>query len=167
MQYAFRELVAADRDFLVTMLRLALGWRLVPPADGSPLPVAVPARVFDDLGRAGDGGVVATCAGEPAGACWYRLVPGGAAGASPAADAPELTVAVLPEHRARGVGGELLDRAIEQAAAAGFAALGLTVEVDNPARGMYERRGFEVVRDDRTSLAMRRGLGPPVALPPP
>lgn len=157
--YAHRELGAADAAFLLEMLRLAVGWSAVPPADGSPPPAPVPPHVFADLGRPGDGGVVATYGGEPVGACWYRLLPEGAAGSGYAGDGvPELTIALRPEHRARGVGGRLLDRGIAHAGAAGFPAIALSVAADNPARGMYERRGFEVVEAVAGSLTMRRAL---------
>lgn len=159
MVYAYRDLAADDAGFLLEMLRLALGWHLVPPYDGSPLPVAVPARVFDDLGRHGDGGVVATYEGEPVGACWYRLVPPGAREQQPEeGDVPELTVAVLPAHRLHGVGGELLDRGIAHARTAGFPAIALTVEAGNPARGMYERRGFEPLGGAPDARDMRKVL---------
>jgi ribosomal protein S18 acetylase RimI-like enzyme len=157
MTYDYRDLAPEDAAFLLEMLRLALGWHLVPPADGSPLPVAVPPRVFDDLGRAGDGGVVATLHGQPAGACWYRLMPydGHELAGRPV---PELTIAVVPQHRAQGVGGTLLDRGIEHARASGFAAIDLVVELENPARAMYERRGFEPAGDARAPSRMRKLL---------
>jgi ribosomal protein S18 acetylase RimI-like enzyme len=139
--YVFRDIEPADADFLTEMLRLTLAWHLVPAADGSPPPVLVPPRAFADLGRAGDGGVVATYAGEPAGACWYRI--NLTAREHDGAPVPELLIAVRPEHRAQGIGGQLLDRGIEHARAAGHAAIDLVVELDNPARAMYLRRGFE------------------------
>lgn len=141
VRYAFREIEAADADFLLEMLRLTLAWHLVPAADGSPPPVLVPPRAFADLGRPGDGGIAVTYDGEPAGACWYRL--NLTARQHEDAPVPELLVAVRPEHRAQGLGGQLLDRCIEHARAAGYGAVDLVVELDNPARAMYLRRGFE------------------------
>lgn len=139
--YAFREIGAPDADFLLQMLRLTLAWHLVPAADGSPPPVLVPPRAFADLGRPGDGGVVVTYDGEPAGACWYRL--NLTARRHEGAPVPELLLAVRPEHRAQGLGGQLLDRGIEHARVAGYGAIDLVVELENPARAMYLRRGFE------------------------
>jgi GNAT superfamily N-acetyltransferase len=141
--YAFREIEPADADFLTEMLRLTLAWHLVPAADGSPPPVLVPPRAFADLGRPGDGGVVATYAGEPAGACWYRI--NLTAREYAGEPVPELLIAVWPQYRAQGVGGELLDRGIEHARAAGHGAIDLVVELANPARAMYLRRGFEPI----------------------
>jgi GNAT superfamily N-acetyltransferase len=141
--YAFREIEPADADFLTEMLRLTLAWHLVPAADGSPPPVLVPPRAFADLGRPGDGGVVATYVGEPAGACWYRI--NLTAREYAGEPVPELLIAVWPQYRAQGVGGELLDRGIEHARAAGHGAIDLVVELANPARAMYLRRGFEPI----------------------
>jgi ribosomal-protein-alanine N-acetyltransferase len=59
---------------------------------------------------------------------------------------PDLDVAaigVLPTHRRAGLGGRLLDAAIEAAHAAGAAALMLEVADDNPAAlALYRGRGF-------------------------
>lgn len=151
--YALRDAEPGDRAFLLEMLRLAVGWRLVPSADGSPLPVAISPYALDGFGRAGgDGGVVAVCEGEPVGACWWRR--SGLTG-----DGPQLWIAVRPEHRAHGLGGRLLDHALTVAATAGHAAIALSVEADNPARAMYERRGFRCVERSGGSLTLRRPLG--------
>ncbi len=159
--YDYRDVEPADAPFLVELLRFALGWRMVPPPDGSPLPVALPPRPFDDLGRPGDGGVLATYEGLPAGACWYRILPSGPppAGVEDPGPVPELTIAVLPQHRAHGLGGTLLDRCVEQARAAGHPAIDLVVERDNPARAMYERRGFAPLPPPASADRMRKPLG--------
>ncbi|HYU95669.1 MAG TPA: GNAT family N-acetyltransferase [Sphingomicrobium sp.] len=53
---------------------------------------------------------------------------------------------VLPSHAGAGIGGALLDRAVEQSRRAGIAELYLTVFVDNRrARRFYARYGFEAV----------------------
>ena len=64
----------------------------------------------------------------------------------------------MPAHRAHGIGGQLLDRAIEQARAAGYPAIDLVVELENPARGMYERRGFEPLGGAPDARDMRKVL---------
>lgn len=158
-EYEFRDLARDDARVLADMLRWAMGWREVPAADGSPPSVLVAPYVFSDFGRPGDGGVVARWEGEPAGACWYRLLPAVGRGHGFVAEhVPELTIAVLPIHRAQGLGGELLDRTIDHARAAGFEAMSLSVESDNPARAMYARRGFETVADDGSSWTMLKRL---------
>jgi GNAT superfamily N-acetyltransferase len=158
-EYEFRQPTVDDAPVLTEMLRWAMGWREVPAADGSPPAARVAGYVFGDFGRLGDGGVVAEWEGEPAGACWYRLVPAAGRGHGYVAEGiPELTIAVLPIHRARGLGGELLNRAIERARGDGLESLSLSVEADNPARRMYERRGFELVADDGSSWTMCKRL---------
>ena len=156
MPYAYRDIGPGDGPFLLEMLRLTMAWNLVPAADGSPPPVAVPARAFDDLGRPGDGGVIVTYDGEPVGACWYRLAP--AAPGRAGRRVPQLLLAVMPAHRAHGIGGRLLDRGIEHARSAGHPAIDLVVEPDNPARGMYERRGFEPLGEEPDTRDMRKVL---------
>jgi GNAT superfamily N-acetyltransferase len=154
--YAFRDVEPTDSDFLLEMLRLTLAWHLVPAADGSPPAVLVPPRAFDDWGRPGDGGVVVTYEDEPVGACWYRL--NLTAREHEGRPVPELLLAVMPAHRAHGIGGELLDRTIEHARAGGHPAIDLLVELENPARGMYERRGFAPVGGAPGTRDMRKVL---------
>ena len=154
--YAFRDIEAADAPFLLEMLRLTVSWQLVPTADGMPPPVLVPPYVFDDLGRPGDGGVVVTSDAEPVGACWYRL--NLTARECDGRPVPEMSVAVMPAHRAHGIGGQLLDRAIAQARAAGHPAIDLVVELENPARGMYQRRGFEALDGAPDARDLRKVL---------
>ena len=138
------------------MLRLTVGWQIVPTADGLPPPVLVPPYAFDDLGRPGDGGGVVTYEDEPAGACWYRI--NLTAREHDGGPVPEMLLAVRPEHRAHGIGGQLLDRGIEHARAAGYTAIDLVVELENPARGMYERRGFEPLDGAPDARDMRKAL---------
>jgi GNAT superfamily N-acetyltransferase len=154
--YEFRDVEPADAPFVLEMLRLTVAWQLVPTADGMPPPVLVPPYAFDDLGRPGDGGVVVTYGGEPAGACWYRV--NLTARELDGRPVPEMLVAVRPEHRAHGIGGQLLDRGIEQARAAGHPAIDLIVELANPARAMYERRGFAPLGGEPDARDMRKVL---------
>jgi len=161
-QFAFRDVTPADVPFLLEMLRYAVGWRTPPPADGTPLPVQVSRYALGGFGRPGDGGLVASYDAEPAGACWWRVLPASAPGFGfVAADVPELSIALIPMFRAQGLGGQLLDRALDRARADGFESISLSVERDNPARGMYERRGFEPVSETGGSLTMLKSLTPP------
>jgi ribosomal protein S18 acetylase RimI-like enzyme len=53
-------------------------------------------------------------------------------------------LAVTPQRRRRGIGTQLMRRAEREAAARGFQALGLGVDVRNvPARGLYAQEGYE------------------------
>lgn len=112
-----RPLTAADEPFLLEMLREADHWRLPPDAPRPPLTevLADPhvALYVQGWGRPGDDGVVAEAGGEPIGACWWRLFTEETHGwgfAGP--EAPELSIAVAPKHRGRGIGGRLLAAAV-------------------------------------------------------
>ncbi len=55
-------------------------------------------------------------------------------------------IAVDPAHQGTGLGGRLLDAAIDAALAEGCEAVWLEVRVSNaPARGLYASRGFEPI----------------------
>jgi len=50
---------------------------------------------------------------------------------------------VAEEHRGRGLGATIMERAEEQARAGGHTLMALHTRTDNPARRLYERCGFE------------------------
>jgi ribosomal protein S18 acetylase RimI-like enzyme len=64
-------------------------------------------------------------------------------------------IALLPEHRGRGVGEVLLRPIIAEAERAGLPVT-IHVERHNPALRLYERLGFEVVDDLGVYLFLRR-----------
>jgi ribosomal protein S18 acetylase RimI-like enzyme len=110
-----------------------------------------------DWGRHGDEGFLAEDEdARPIGAAWYRLFTEDDHGygyLSP--EIPELSIAVDPEHRGRGIGTGLLAALRERARAEGVSALSLSVETDNPAIRLYERLGFERLRLDGSAWTMR------------
>jgi ribosomal protein S18 acetylase RimI-like enzyme len=57
-----------------------------------------------------------------------------------------IDVALLPEHRGRGIGTSLIRALLDEAAASGKR-LSIHVETHNPARRLYERLGFAEVAD--------------------
>src|SRR5919197_343550 len=71
---------------------------------------------------------------------------------------PELAIAVVPSRRGRGFGHELLSGLLGCARKDEFEAISLSVAKDNPARHLYERYGFEPVREDDGAVVMRAGL---------
>jgi ribosomal protein S18 acetylase RimI-like enzyme len=101
-------------------------------------------RYFVDLGRPGDAGVVAVTAdGARLGAAWYRLFSAEEPGFGfVAGDVTELAIGVVVEARGRGIGSALLDALLGLAREHGFRALSLAVDRQNPARRLYERKGF-------------------------
>lgn len=62
-----------------------------------------------------------------------------------AADIPELSLAVLPEHQSQGIGGMLVDVVCALAKMSGFPAVSLSVEDGNGAARLYHDRGFVTV----------------------
>ena len=101
-------------------------------------------RYHVGLGRPGDAGVVAvTTDGDRLGVAWYRLFSAEEPGwGFIAADIPELAIFVVAEERGRGVGSALLDALLGLAWEQGHRALSLSVNRQNPARRLYERKGF-------------------------
>jgi ribosomal protein S18 acetylase RimI-like enzyme len=100
-------------------------------------------RYLDGWGRPGDAAVVAVVNGERLGAAWYRLFPTEDPGwGFVATDVPELSIGVAAEARGRGIGSTLLDALLRLAHEQGYRAVSLSVDRQNPARQLYERKGF-------------------------
>ena len=64
-----------------------------------------------------------------------------------------IDIALLPEHRGRGIGTALL-RALLDEAAHGGKRLSIHVELNNPARRLYERLGFAPIEERGVYLLM-------------
>jgi GNAT superfamily N-acetyltransferase len=136
-----------DARFLRDMLRHAYHWRLAQDPD---LPVY---RYVQNWGRAGDAGVVAFDGIQAHGAAWYRLFTAAEPGFGFVDEqTPELTIAVVPSHRGRGAGAELLEALLARARADGFARLSLSAEAGQT--GFYEKHGFREVRRDDGTVTM-------------
>ncbi|NUM53139.1 MAG: GNAT family N-acetyltransferase [Candidatus Hydrogenedentes bacterium] len=111
-------------------------------------------------GRAGDYGVVAVDLGtsERVGAAWMRLFTSGDPGYGfISEDVPEISVALLPEFRNRGVGSRLIKHLIDYATGK-YPALSLSVVDSNPAIRLYDRFGFQRVGITGNSITMRLEL---------
>ena len=156
-----RTATAEDLPFLHLMLYEAACWR---PGDRPPPEQALESprvsRYLAGWGRRGDEGVVAVEHGQPLGAAWFRLFPSAERGHGfVAEDVPELTIAVDPEARGRGVGLALLRSLVERARASGHESLSLSVEADNEvAVRLYRRAGFETVATDGGGWTMQRRI---------
>jgi ribosomal protein S18 acetylase RimI-like enzyme len=126
-----------DIPFLRDMLRHAYYARWGTEAD---VPLE---RYVAGWGRPGDRAVVAIDEFQPVGAAWYRLFGAQEPGYGFVDEAtPELTIAIVPSRRGRGLGRDLLEALIAQARADGFARISLSVEPDNAAIHLYEQHGF-------------------------
>ncbi len=108
--------------------------------------------------RSGDLGFVAEVDGEPVGAAWLRRWSSDERGYGFVDEAtPELSMALLPKYRGRGIGTALLRRLLQEAASA-FEAVSLSVSASNAAFRLYERHGFVVVGEpeDRSMTMLKR-----------
>lgn len=154
-----RLLTPADEALLRDYLHLAL----FVPAGQPPLPssvLALPeiARYAAGWGRVGDSGLVAyeSQSGRDVGAAWLRLWPTGEVGYGFVdSRTPELSMAVRPEWRGRGVGTLMLKRLLVEADHR-HAAVSLSVSDANPAVRLYERCGFVPVKSSSGSTTMCR-----------
>jgi GNAT superfamily N-acetyltransferase len=144
---------ALDVPFLRDMLHHAYFWREDPAASE---PVA---RYVANWGRRGDAAVIAIVEHRPVGAAWYRVFDADEPGfAFLDESTPEVSIAVVPAMRGRGIGSELLEALTARARREGFGALSLSVERDNPSVKLYERHGFTPVREDGDTVVMRADL---------
>jgi len=137
-----------------SMLAHAYAWRV--NAFEADIPLT---RYVDNWGRPGDVAVIAHDTGNRVGAAWLRRFTPSEPGYGFVDEAtPELSIAVVPSQRSRGLGRELIEALIEDAREAGYAQVSLSVEQDSPAVGFYERYGFDVVGEQDGGLVMLKRL---------
>lgn len=84
------------------------------------------------------------------GAAWIRMIDGfGSLGP----EIPELSMSVSPEYRGQGVGTDLLKRLIENLAGV-HDKISLSVQKENYAAKMYQKLGFEIVKEKEEEYIM-------------
>ncbi len=71
---------------------------------------------------------------------------------------PELAVSVLSEFRNRGIGAELLRRLHAALGELGYRQISLSVQKANPALRLYERCGYETIKEQGTDYIMVKRL---------
>ena len=161
-----RPLGPSDEPFLWTALYHALH---VPPGAAPFPPDAVRqpglARYVSGwMGRPGDLGAAAEVDGAPVGAAWLRRWTADNRGFGFVDEAtPELSMALLPPYRGRGIGTALLRWVLAEAGRESEA-VSLSVSPSNAARRLYERFGFAAFGAPRGgSVTMLKGLSAPTA----
>jgi RimJ/RimL family protein N-acetyltransferase len=123
---------------------------------------------LDGWVRKGDAGlIVATDAGGPMGAAWYRLFTADAPGyAFIDEQTPEAAIAMVFEARGRGLGTQLMRNLMSLANKQGYKQMSLAVDDINPrARRLYERLGFEEVGRNKDGSTMLADLTKPIPDP--
>jgi GNAT superfamily N-acetyltransferase len=144
---------AQDLPFLRDMLRHAYYARWGNEAD---VPLE---RYVAGWGRPGDSALLAIDEFQPVGAAWYRLFEEEEPGYGFVDEGtPELTIAIVPSRRGRGLGEQLLTAHLEQARSEGYGGISLSVEPDNPALHLYEQHGFAKVGERGGALVMKAEL---------
>lgn len=119
------------------------------------------ARYLEGWGRPVDEAAVAVdlSSGRRLGAAWYRLMTSEEPGYGFVDDSiPEVALAILPDHRGRGMGGALLREIRDVARSRGYGALSLSVEHGNPALRLYERNGFVKLFETENAWTMKTDL---------
>jgi ribosomal protein S18 acetylase RimI-like enzyme len=151
MPIDLRPLIPADQpliwDFLYHAIYVPSG---VDPPSKSILDEPDISQYAENWGRDGDMGFKALIDGVTTGAVWLRLIHGYGFIAE---DIPELSIAVLPGYRGRGIGTALLKQLIDTAARL-HPGISLSVVGENPALNLYRRMGFEIIRPDGASCIM-------------
>ncbi len=148
-----RQAGSQDLPFLRDMLRHAYYARWGSEAD---VPLE---RYVAGWGRRGDRALVAIDEFQPVGAAWYRLFEADEPGYGFVdAETPELTIAVVPSRRGRGLGEQLLEALLDQARSEHFGQISLSVEPDNPALRLYEQHGFAKAGERAGAWVMRAEL---------
>jgi GNAT superfamily N-acetyltransferase len=138
----FRNAADSDEDLLWRFLAIAAYEPDAEAAKRSPMV----ASHLAGWRRTGDFGVVAELSGVPVGAAWARqFTPEENPSFFVAADVPEVSVGVLPGHRGKGVGSQLLERLTRSARSLGCGGLTLNVRDTNPAIRLYQQAGYRFI----------------------
>ncbi|WP_349775145.1 bifunctional helix-turn-helix transcriptional regulator/GNAT family N-acetyltransferase [Curtobacterium sp. MCSS17_007] len=142
----FRDVTADDTALLRHATLAAMNWRTDAFSDAD-LDRPDFAHYFVGFDGSRDRGVVAVDGEGPVGVAWVRFLPADDPGYGfVSEDVPELTLAVEPRGRGRGIGTALLTRLLAAGRAAGWRGVSLSVEDGNTgARILYERVGFRTV----------------------
>jgi GNAT superfamily N-acetyltransferase len=154
-----RRAEAGDRKFLEQVVAIAADWRAPTPRPVDEV-LAHPdlAHYIEGWPARGDFGVVAED-GAPVGAAWWRHFAASDPGYGFVDElTPEISIGVVPQARGVGTGTLLLKALISAAQEHRLPALSLSVEIDNGARRLYQRLGFEEVNVVGGSLTMVLGL---------
>ncbi|MCI9256373.1 N-acetyltransferase family protein [Acutalibacter sp.] len=153
MNYIIRTLYPSEYFLLEEFLYQAI----FVPKGQQPPPRSVlqsPAlRVYvDGFGQSPhDRAFAAVAEGRVAGAVWVRIMDDYGHVDS---ETPSFALSLLPEFRGQGLGTALLHAMLDQLRQAGYAQASLAVQKDNYAARMYQRAGFQILRETEEEFIM-------------
>lgn len=136
---------AADRELIEQACYENFNWSGIERITREQIAADPTMAHYADLGPK-DFGLVATLGETPVGLVWCQYAdPAHPGYGFVAIDAPELSICVFADHRGQGIGSALLGAIVEEAVARRVAGISLSVEVDNPAAGLYANHGWRTV----------------------
>lgn len=143
-----------------TVLETFLYYAIFQPQGATPLPweVIFKPEIFiyiENFGGKDDCCVVAEQNGKIVGAAWTRII---SAYGHIDDETPELAISILPEYRGRGIGTMLLTQLFEVLSERGYHQTSLSVQKANPAARLYQRLGYEIVRQNDEEYIMVKKL---------
>ena len=160
VDFAIRDAIASDADFLRKMLIQAVNWdtrRMTPEAEILASPLFTP--YFADWPQEGDVGLVAIDDDEPIGAAWFRSFVHQERGLGRVADdIPVIAIGVAGSWQNRGVGRALLRALVDKATSIGYRAVSLSVDPASFAARVSRSEGFEVVHSESGNRTMLKTL---------
>ena len=145
---------ADDYEFLRRMLVAAAYWResTIPQNTDKALSRPDLSFLLENWGHSNDRAIVARAGSTKIGAAWFRTCVRSYGYVDD--ETPELGIGVDIGMRGLGVGTKLLTSLIEVARQDGRERLSLSVELDNPARKLYQRLGFCDYRVEEIAATM-------------
>jgi GNAT superfamily N-acetyltransferase len=134
-----------DLSFVRAMLHEAALWR--DDCDAPPIEEVLSRSglgvYVDGWGRPGDAGLIARVGDAAVGAVWVRRFRDDDHGYGYIDElTPELSIAVVKDHRGCGIGRCLMTATLVQLRLDAVELVSLSVEDDNPARSLYDSLGF-------------------------
>lgn len=112
-------------------------------------------KYIHDFGQDGDDCLVAEQYGKLIGAIWIRFINGYGFVDN---CTPELSMAVIKEHRGKGIGKQLLTAMIDRLKNNRLRRISLSVDKENFAHGFYKKHGFVDYLASEKSIIMIREL---------
>lgn len=156
MALTYRHLEKEDIAFLRMSLYEAL---FVPdgdePYDKSIIETPDISKYADKWGRIGDFGLLVFDDKEYVGAAWGRLYSdSNRSYGFVDSKTPEISVAIRPNYRERGIGTDLMARLIKLAEENGYTSISLSVDSRSRAVNLYKKLGFQIIDEVEMAITM-------------